>query len=399
MGLYAIKMSSLSTLVACAIVACVSAKTYLKEEFGSGWDSRWVVSDWKKDEGQAGAWDVTAGDWYGDADIDKGLHTTEDARFYAISSEIEEFSNEGKDLVVSFTVKHQQKIDCGGGYMKIFPKGVDQAKLKGGADEDKYNIMFGPDICGTGTKKVHVIFSYKGQNLLVKKDIKCETDELSHLYTLIVHPDNTYEVEIDQKNVAKGSLFDDWDFLKPKTIKDPAISKPKDWVDEKKIDDPEDKKPDGWDDIPKQVSDPEASKPDDWDDEDDGEWEPPMIDNPEYKGEWKAKKIDNPDYEDDPLVYSYESFAVAAFEIWQVKAGSIFDNVIITDSIEEADALAKSTFLANKDGEKKMYDKIQEEKRAKEEEERKKAEEASAADEDEEDEDDDDDEEKTKDEL
>merc|ERR1711871_1524417 len=372
MGLYAIKMSSLSTLVACAIVACVSAKTYLKEEFGSGWDSRWVVSDWKKDEGQAGAWDVTAGDWYGDADIDKGLHTTEDARFYAISSEIEEFSNEGKD-----------------------------------------NIMFGPDICGTGTKKVHVIFSYKGQNLLVKKDIKCETDELSHLYTLIVHPDNTYEVEIDQKNVAKGSLFDDWDFLKPKTIKDPAISKPKDWVDEKKIDDPEDVKPEGWDDIPAQVADPDATKPDDWDDEDDGEWEPPMIDNPEYKGEWKAKKIDNPDYKgewehpmianpdfvDDPLVYSYESFAVAAFEIWQAKAGTIFDNVIITDSVEEADAFAKSTFLANKDGEKKMFDKIQEEKRAKEEEERKKAEEASAADEDEEDEDDDEDEEKTKDEL
>merc|ERR1711871_1073008 len=102
--------------------------------------------------------------------------------------------------------------------------------------------------------------------------------------------------------------------------------------------------------------------------------------------------IDNPDFVDDPLVYSYESFAVAAFEIWQVKAGTIFDNVIITDTIEEADALAKSTFLANKDGEKKMYDKIQEEKRAKEEE-------ASAADEDEEDEDDDDDEEKTKDEL
>merc|ERR1711998_828087 len=200
---------------------------------------------------------------------------------------------------------------------------------------------------------------------LTKKDIKCETDELTHLYTLIVKPDNTYIVNIDQKEVASGSLFDDWEFLKPKTIKDPAISKPKDWVDEKKIDDPEDKKPDGWDDIPKQVSDPEASKPEDWDDEDKGEWEHPMI--------------DNPDFVDDPLVYSYESFAVAAFEIWQVKAGSIFDNVIITDSLEEADAFAKDTFLATKDAEKTMYDKIQEEKRAKEEEERKAAEEASAS--------------------
>merc|ERR1712118_309488 len=29
---------------------------------------------------------------------------------------------------------------------------------------------------------------------------------------------------------------------------------------------------------------------------DDGEWEPSLIDNPEFQGEWHAKKIDNPDY-------------------------------------------------------------------------------------------------------
>lgn len=34
----------------------------------------------------------------------------------------------------------------------------------------------------------------------------------------------------------------------------------------------------------------------DWDDEDDGEWEAPMIPNPEYKGEWTPKMIDNPRY-------------------------------------------------------------------------------------------------------
>ena len=28
----------------------------------------------------------------------------------------------------------------------------------------------------------------------------------------------------------------------------------------------------------------------------DGEWEPPMIDNPDYKGEWKPKQIKNPEY-------------------------------------------------------------------------------------------------------
>lgn len=28
----------------------------------------------------------------------------------------------------------------------------------------------------------------------------------------------------------------------------------------------------------------------------DGEWEPPMVDNPEYKGEWKPKQKKNPAY-------------------------------------------------------------------------------------------------------
>ncbi len=33
------------------------------------------------------------------------------------------------------------------------------------------------------------------------------------------------------------------------------------------------------------VPDPDAEKPEDWDDDMDGEWEPPMVPNPEYKGQ------------------------------------------------------------------------------------------------------------------
>lgn len=35
-------------------------------------------------------------------------------------------------------------------------------------------FLVGPDICGYSTKKVHVIFNYKGENRLIKKDIKCK---------------------------------------------------------------------------------------------------------------------------------------------------------------------------------------------------------------------------------
>ena len=101
----------------------------------------------------------------------------------------------------------------------------------------------GPDICGPGTKKVHVIFQYKGKNLLIKKEIRCKDDEFTHLYTLIVRPDNTYEVKIDNEKAQSGTLEEDWDFLPPKNIPDPEASKPADWDDRAKIDDPEDEKP------------------------------------------------------------------------------------------------------------------------------------------------------------
>merc|ERR1719238_1629272 len=120
------------------------------------------------------------------------------------------------------------------------------------------------------------------------------------------------------------------------------------------IDDPEDKKPDDWVEE-KRIVDADAKKPDDWDDEEDGEWEAPMkdnadykgdwhvkrISNPAYKGIWEAKKIANPEYVDDDSVYKYEDFGFIGFDLWQVKGGTIFDNIIITDETSEADAFAK----------------------------------------------------------
>jgi len=376
------------------LLPAVLATTFFKEEFDSTWKDRWVVSNWKKSDGTAGTWGYTAGQWYGDAEKDKGIQTSQDARFYAISSKIPNspISNRGKDLVLQFSVKHPQGIDCGGGYIKLLPSSLDQSTFNG---DSEYNIMFGPDICGTSTKKVHVIFTHKGKNHLIKKDIRAESDKLTHVYTLIVRPDNTYEVRIDGDKKESGSILEDWDILPPKKIKDPNAKKPADWVDEATIDDPEDKKPEGWEDIPEKIADPEAEKPEDWDDEADGEWEPPLIGNPEYKGEWKAKKIpnpaykgkwvhpeiDNPDFVEDSDVYAYDDISYVGFELWQVKAGSIFDNIILTDSVKEAEDFLAATYGANKDKEKTALDEIEKDEREKQEAERKKAEEERKKDE------------------
>ncbi|MBN3317112.1 CALR protein, partial [Atractosteus spatula] len=352
--------------------------------FPDAWKTHWVESKHKSDYGE---WKLTAGKFYGDAEKDKGLQTSQDARFYALSSQFKAFSNEGKTLVVQFTVKHEQKIDCGGGYVKVFPADLDQADMHG---DSQYYIMFGPDICGYSTKKVHVIFNYKGKNHLIKKEIKCKDDELTHLYTLILRPDQTYEVKIDNEKVESGSLEEDWDFLPPKKIKDPNAKKPEDWDDRAKIDDPEDVKPEGMSDCdpftgrgtvrvldwdkPENIPDPDAKKPDDWDEEMDGEWEPPMIPNPEYKGEWKPKQIDNPNYKGvwvhpeidnpeytpDSTIYKFDNIGVLGLDLWQVKSGTIFDNFLITDDEKAAEEFGKETWGVTKV--KTLKEKIEAEK-------------------------------------
>eukprot|EP01120_Amphizonella_sp_Union-15-10_P006946 TRINITY_DN229_c0_g2_i6.p1 TRINITY_DN229_c0_g2~~TRINITY_DN229_c0_g2_i6.p1 ORF type:complete len:412 (+),score=121.16 TRINITY_DN229_c0_g2_i6:71-1306(+) len=388
------KATFFTFLAILCIVTITTGDILFQENFDdAGWESRWVKAYPKKDEGLDGEWGWTAGKFYADKD-NKGLQTTQDARFYTISAEFpKEFSNLDKTLVLQYTVKFEQNIDCGGGYVKLFPAALDQEKLN---SESDYNIMFGPDICGSSTRKVHVIFSHDGKNHLIKKNIPAETDEFTHLYRLVVSPDNTYKVYVDGNLKESGSLEQDWDILPPKQIQDPDAKKPSDWVDEKEIPDPTDVKPDGWDDIPKEISDPDATKPSDWDDDLDGEWEAPVIPNPEYKGEWKAKTIpnpdykgewihpliDNPEYKPNPSLYSYPSFKYIGIDVWQVKSGTIFDSIIISDNESDADVWFKE-WETLKVGEKAAYDTQKEEEAKKLEAERKATESQSKAEDDE----------------
>lgn len=88
----------------------------------------------------------------------------------------------------------------------------------------------------------------------------------------------------------------------------------------------------------------------------DGEWEAPMIDNPDYKGEWSPKQIDNPDYKGqwvhpeidnpeytpDSEIYNQKEINAIGFDLWQVKSGTIFDNILITDDPAVASKAAEA---------------------------------------------------------
>merc|ERR1711972_1031627 len=306
----------------------------------------------KDSEGTQGKFVASAGKWHTDEAEDTGIQTSEDSKFFGISASFDSFSNAGKELIIQYQAKYEKDVECGGGYFKVGPKMSDPTTF---GDPTPYNIMFGPDKCGY-TKRTHLIFNYKGKNVLKKSDLsyKQEGEGTSHLYRMILKKDNTVRVEIDEDKIYEGSIKEDWEVLKPKEISDPEDKKPADWTDESMIDDPADKKPSDWVEE-KQIVDSDAKKPDDWDDEEDGDWEAPMKDNPEYKGDWyvkrisnpaykgiwEAKKISNPEYEDDDAVYKYPDFGFLGFDLWQVKGGTIFDNIIITDDVAEADTFAK----------------------------------------------------------
>lgn len=350
-------------LILAATLACVaSAKVFFYEDFATR--DKWVDSKSKDNYGKLA---LSSGDFFGDKTINQGLKTTQDGHFYASSVELaEEVTNEGKDFVVSLSVKHEQGLDCGGGYIKLTPA-MDPAKFNG---DSEYHLMFGPDQCGP-TRRVHVIFNYKGENRLWNKQPRYPDDKLTHVYTLRVTPENKYEFFIDQEMKESGKIEDDWTMLAPKQIDDPEDKKPSDWVDDAQMDDPEDKKPEDWDAEPAEVADPDAKKPDDWDDAEDGEWEVPLIPNPKYKGawsarripnpaykgQWKPRQIDNPKYEaDDKLYLIRKPIKHVGIDIWQVKSGSIFDNIIIGDNLEEVNAIVDKTWKATKDAEKAALD-------------------------------------------
>jgi len=332
-----------------AAATAVNAEVYFKEDFNSGADE-WTQSTWKGSE--MGEMESCAPEVQVDED-NKALCTKKDARFYGASKSFDTFSNKGKKLIVQFTVKQEKDIECGGGYVKLGPKMEDAKKF---GDPTEYNIMFGPDKCGY-TKKTHVIFNYNGKNVekTTALDYKQEVGE-TQLYRLTLDSDNSVKVDVGGEELYKGEMEKDWDLLEPKEIRDPDEKKPSDWVDEAMMDDPKAEKPKDWvEEDQKEIPDADAKQPEDWDEEEDGEWEAPMkpnsdykgpwkaeqIANPDYKGPWEAKLIANPKYKADDNLYLYKEFGFIGFDLWQVKSGSIYDDVIITDDEKEADKLVE----------------------------------------------------------
>lgn len=393
------------------------------DQFTDDWESRWRVSHAKKADAEeewayVGQWSVQEPTVLKGIEGDKGLVVMNVAAHHAISAKLDEpLDNTDKTLVVQYEVKLQNGLDCGGAYMKLL-KENDELHADEFSNASPYVIMFGPDKCGS-TNKVHFIFKHKNPKtgLYEEKHLKsppmAKITKQTTLYTLIVKPDQTFEIRIDGTEVKKGSLLEDFDpSVNPEMeIDDVNDKKPDDWVDEAKITDPDAKKPDDWDeDAPYEIADEEAKKPDDWledepeyipdpdsvkpedwndDPDEDGPWTPndipnpkcesasgcgpwtrpmkpnpaykgqwtaPKIDNPAYKGPWAPRKVPNPDYYEDKTPANLEPIGAIGFELWTMTKDILFDNIYVGHSIEDAEHLQKATFDVKKTYEKKEED-------------------------------------------
>lgn len=64
-------------------------------------------------------------------EIYAGIQTYNDAKHFAISAKVPEFSNKNRTLVVQYSIKFEQDIECGGGYIKLLSSYVNQKKFGG----------------------------------------------------------------------------------------------------------------------------------------------------------------------------------------------------------------------------------------------------------------------------
>ncbi|XP_019586362.2 calmegin isoform X2 [Rhinolophus sinicus] len=382
-------------------------EVYFTETFDSGKLAGWVLSKAKKDDTNVeisiydGRWEIEELK-ENRAPGDRGLVLKSRAKHHAISTVLAKpFIFADRPLIVQYEVNFQDGIDCGGAYIKLLAD-TDDLNLENFHDKTSYTIMFGPDKCGEDYK-LHFIIRHKHPKTGVYEEKHAKppdvdlkpffTDRKTHLYTLVMNPDDTFEVLVDQIVVNKGSLLED--VVPPinplKEIEDPADEKPDDWDERAKIPDPSAIKPEDWDESepaqiedlsavkpdgwldtePKFIPDPNAEKPDDWNEDMDGEWEaprisnpacrigcgewkppminnpkykgvwrPPMIDNPNYQGIWSPRKIPNPYYFEDDHPFLLTSFRALGLELWSMTSDIYFDNFIICSEKEVADRWA-----------------------------------------------------------
>jgi calnexin len=292
-------------------------------------------------------------------------------------------------FVIQYEVRFLSNATCTGAYLKLFANpDFNPARL---SNETKHLMMFGPDLC---IDKNRLVFYFNHVNpksgKLIEKSVenppRVPTDNLTHLYTLVIRQNGSISFMVDNR-VTRTVDFETAftpTVVPPREIPDPKAVKPEYWDDRQFVPDdripyPEpdnrlyivDRRfidpPAGWlEDEPATMDDPGVPRPPEWDDELFGEWRPPQVDNPKcvgapgcgpyfpplisnpnhtqnyrhpkvknpfYRGPWKPPMISNPDYFFDPKPYlHWPNITGIGFELWSVDGHLGFNNILLSNN-------------------------------------------------------------------
>ncbi|KAI5949896.1 hypothetical protein KGF54_005374 [Candida jiufengensis] len=369
--------------------------------------SPWKVSKSKKyDQGRdeiveyTGKWAIEEPYKYAGFKKDLGLVMKSRASHYSISYKLpHSIDNKNKNLVIQYEVKLQKGLDCGGAYIKLLDESTNYHFLN---SETPYQIMFGPDKCGS-ENKIHFIIrkllpNGEYEEKILQNPPMARYNDLSNLYTLIIKPNQDFEIRINGEVAKAGNFNGNVNLFSPsinppKEIIDENDKQPKHWDDREYIPDPNAKPPKDYEKLHQypQIPDPSAIKPENWDEEEPryipdplaikplnakedwkpplivnpkcetgcGPWQPPLIANANYKGPWFPPDIKNPNYKGiwkprkiaNPNYYELENpsqldkpIGGIGFELWNMDGEVLFDNIYLGNSIKEAEFIGNTTF-------------------------------------------------------
>lgn len=314
-----------------------------------------------------GRFRVSAGSFYADRRMQRGLQTVDNGREYLISSRFQKcFNTTGRDLIIQFTVKLENKMEKGQAYIKLFPESFRQDRY---SRQTPFEILFGPDYNGWARK--HLDFRVRRNRTVYDTyhPILAFDDVFTHMYTLIIYANQTYRMMKDNFTEIESTLEDAFGYCQLREVPDPFEEKPKDWVEDEYIDDPDDQPPEYMQRVPRFIPDETARRPADWDDGARGVWTQPLVENPEYRkkwiprrirnpefrGAWEPKMVPNPDYDPDAHFGKPENLCFIGIDAEQDVAGCIWDNILITDDFEYSQKVMAETFMSIRDGERYAF--------------------------------------------
>ena len=352
----------------------IFTEVYFEERFNRGWEKRWVKSSRVSPGQHLGRFRVSAGSFYYDRRLQRGLQTVDDGSEYLISSKFNRcFNTTGKDLIFQFTLKLEGKMEKGQAYLKLLPESFKPHQF---SRKSPYHILFGPDFRGWDRRHLDFRVFRNRTEYKTYEPILAFNDQFTHVYTLIIYSNQTYKMLKDNFTDIESTTERAFGYCQPKEIPDPFETKPSDWEERDTIDDPDDVAPEWASDVPQFIPDATAARPPDWDDAVDGVWTAPLVANPEYRrdwkprripnpafrGEWRPSTIPNPEYDPDVHFGKPEDLCYVGIDVSQDVAGSIWDNILVTDDFEYAQKMMEETFFAIQEGERVAYARAQQNK-------------------------------------